>query len=288
MSALRRGLWILFAAGLLVGTLSDERVISLPRQADGWWILTADLHVHSFFGDGALPPWDLRREAERRGLHVLVITNHNQVAPSRLGPWLSARSEGPLLLPGDEVTTPNYHLTAIGVRRDVDWRPPLPDVIEAVHSQGAAAIGAHPGGRSLVAFSLDEALRRLDGIEGLPSSLDLNVPEGRALKAFFDHAAQVNPHMALIGASDFHFVAPVGAHRTYLFARERTEAGVIEAIRSGRTVACDPDGRVDGDGQLLPLVRHDCLATAHGIHGPGPWAKPRRSACGPRCWRWLS
>jgi predicted metal-dependent phosphoesterase TrpH len=264
-------LWILFGASLLVGTLSDERVISLPRQEGGWWILASDLHVHSFFGDGALPPWDLRREAERRGLDAFVITNHNQVATSLIGPWLTARSAGPLVVPGEEVTAPNYHLTAVGVRRLVDWRPPLLDVIEAIHAAGGAAIAAHPAEPGLAAFT-DPVLRRLDGIEGVPSSMEVDTPMGRQLHELFERARRANPHIAYIGGSDFHFVGPIGAYRTYLFARERTEAGVVDAIRAGRTVSCDPRGRVDGAEQLQPMVSHDCAAAAGGLHGPGPWA----------------
>lgn len=34
----------------------------------------------------------------------------------------------------------------------------------------------------------------------------------------------------------------------------RTKAGVLDAIRSGRTLAVDPDGRLTGDSSLIELL----------------------------------
>jgi hypothetical protein len=271
MKRARRAAWILFTVGLTIGTLSDKRTITIPRQQDGFWILVADFHVHSFFGDGALPPWDLRREAERRGLDVIAITNHNQSVTSRFGAWLSSRSPGPMLLPGMEITAPHYHVTTAGTEGDPDWRPSLPAIIDAVHAQGGVAIAAHPGGRTVAAFDDDEVLARLDGIEGtMPVIPSADLP-GRQLEALFGHAVRVNPRISFIGGSDFHFQAPLGAYRTYLLARERTKDGVLDAIRNGRTVACDFKGRANGHEALLRLVRADCAAAGH--HGPERWAR---------------
>ena len=46
------------------------------------------------------------------------------------------------------------------------------------------------------------------------------------------HAA--NPHIAAIGSTDFHTIAPIGLCRTYVFAKTRTRAAILEAIRAGR------------------------------------------------------
>ena len=75
------------------------------------------------------------------------------------------------------------------------------------------------------------------------------------LEAFYARARRVNSDIAAIGSSDFHAMPPViGRCRTYLFVRERTKAGVLDAIRSGRTLAVDGDGRLQGDPSLIRLL----------------------------------
>jgi hypothetical protein len=73
--------------------------------------------------------------------------------------------------------------------------------------------------------------------------------------AFFDRARRVNAGIAAIGSSDFHAFPPeLGRCRTYLFVRARTKAGVLDAIRSGRTLAVDGDGGLTGDPALIQLL----------------------------------
>ena len=65
----------------------------------------------------------------------------------------------------------------------------------------------------------------------------------------------MNPRVSPIGSSDFHATTPALAWcRTFVFARERSADGVLEAIRSGLTVAVDRDGRLYGDPTLVKLI----------------------------------
>ena len=84
----------------------------------------------------------------------------------------------------------------------------------------------------------------------------------RNLLAFYDRARTVHPSIATIGATDFHQVAPVGLGRTYLLAKAATPAAIVDAIRAGRTVACDGIGRVYGPPELVEMVREDCRRDA--------------------------
>jgi predicted metal-dependent phosphoesterase TrpH len=271
VNVLRRFAWILFVGALAVGTASDRRVISLPRMLDGGWIMRADLHVHSFFGDGSLAPWDLRREAERRGLDAIVITNHNRIGTSMFGAWLAGRSPGPLVIAGQEITAPQYHLIAAGTSQNVDWRQPMAAVIDAVHAQHGVAIAAHPGAPNISTYQHDDILRKIDGIEGPPSNADQ--PRAVRVRELFNYAARVHPRIAVVGASDYHFLAPIGAYRTYVLARNPTAEGILDGIRAGRTVACDWRGRSFGDDVLLEAVREDCTAMGHGAYRPDRWSR---------------
>ena len=45
--------------------------------------------------------------------------------------------------------------------------------------------------------------------------------------------------MTAVGSSDDHGLGRIGLCRTYLFARDDSEEGVLEALRAGRTVVCN-------------------------------------------------
>src|SRR4051794_10510665 len=80
--------------------------------------------------------------------------------------------------------------------------------------------------------------------------------------AFHDRARAAHPRIAAIGSSDYHDLAGMGVCRTYLFVRELTVAGIVDAIRGGRTVACDARGQTYGDPDLAKVVGPRCRVEA--------------------------
>jgi hypothetical protein len=241
---------VLLLAGLALGAAAPRAARTSPPVVDGFTILAGDFHVHAFPGDGALTPRRLRDLAADEGLDVLTITNHNQILASHLFP----RDEGPIVLLGEEVTNPDFHLVAVGITHAVDWNQPAVGVVADVHAQGGIAIAAHPE-REFWAGWDQAALAAVDGIEVAHPMLRAQ-PEARGeFEAFFDRALAVNPDVARIGSSDYHVTQRPGECRTYLFVRERSRAGVIDAIRAGRTVARRVDGTLVGDPALVARVR---------------------------------
>jgi predicted metal-dependent phosphoesterase TrpH len=225
--------------------------------------------VHAFVGDGGIPPWTMQRHAEHAGLDVIAITNHNQTLAGRLGRWaaqpssgpLAAQaSSGPLIIPGEEITGRDFHLIAVGIEQAVDWDQSARAAIEQVHAQGGVAIAAHP----LYGFAegYDEtALAGLDGLEAAhPDSLDPTITP--QFEEFYQRTLARNPGVAAIGSSDFHMNGPLGECRTYLFVRERSQAGVVDAIRDGRTVGRCKDEGLRGRAELVRLLEphRDALA----------------------------
>ena len=144
MSVVRGMAVVSVVLGVAIGSLLDLNAPAAKAASAEYQVLAADFHVHTFFGDGALPPWEIAAEAKRRGLDVIAVTNHNQMVAARLGAWLVGRGSGLLLLKGEEITAPNYHLVAIGINRSIGWRSSAADAIAAVHAQGGVAIAAHP------------------------------------------------------------------------------------------------------------------------------------------------
>ena len=250
---------MLFAIGLTVGSMTAGPLVAAPPAVPGYVVMSADLHVHSFPGDGALTPWSIAREASRRGLDVIALTNHNAMWSWRLAHALGWTGGGALLLPGVEVTAPHFHVATVAMRAPVDWRGTVADVVARVHAQGGLAIGAHPTVPRASAYDA-AAFRALDGIESVsPEGEDLS-PRRDPMPEMYRLAVEQHPGIAPIGSSDFHFFAPIGVSRTYVFARERTADSFEEALRAGRTVACDPDGLMKGQAALVAIVRGACAA----------------------------
>jgi hypothetical protein len=244
----RRGLWLagaLYLAALAAGSVTDRPQPPVRRTIAGYDVLAADFHVHMLpHGWAGLSPWDTVVEASRHGLDVVALTPHEQVWQAKVGQWWSRLIGGPLVIVGEEITAPGYHMIAVGLRDAVSSDQPAAGAIDAIHRQGGVAIAAHPYWDAWPAY--DEAARgRLDGTEVVrPESL---VPAWAAeLRAF---AATV-PRAAAIGSSDYHGLNPMGSPRTFVFARGRTEADVMEALRARRTVVFDRD-RAFGDPALV-------------------------------------
>ena len=244
---------VLVLAGLLIGSWNESiPVPAARRSAAGEWILAGDFHVHAFPGDGALPPWALRHEAARAGLDVFTISNHNRVSTGRIARWMSRLSDGPIVIVGQEVTARGFHVIAAGIEERVSWETSPAAVVRAVHEQGGIAIAAHPVRRFWPAWN-DEALGILDGYERAHPVIDIE--KARADLASFDGRIRaLRPDIAAIGSSDFHWTGSIGWCRTYVLARERTAAGVVEAVRAGRTVAADRRGHLYGDPALVNAV----------------------------------
>ncbi len=269
---------VLVLSGIVWGTAHDRLPVREIPLIDGRFLIAGDFHVHAFIGDGGLAPWELRREARRRELDVIAVTNHNQ----RLAAVLAARggdrdSGDPLVLVGQEVTAPRFHIAAAGIEHTIDWRLRASDAIRAVQAQGGVAIAAHPTADSWRAGER-EALSLLDGAEVAHPGVQLSTRGASELAAFFETASASNPSLAPIGSSDFHFGGALGLCRTYLFVDEISERGVLDAIREGRTVAYDARGRLSGD-----LARVQAVRALVALHPP-----PLRADLQSRAASWIS
>jgi hypothetical protein len=254
-----------FVTCISAGTWLDARARRSALRPSHY-VLAADLHIHPYPGDGSLTVQQLRREAKRRGLDVLGVTGHNNMA----GLWIDRLTGGGddevIVLPGQEITAPTFHLIAVGIPEVIDWRLSAAEAMARIHDLGGAAIAAHP-----VPFSWrprdDDTLRMLDGVEvGHPLRV-WSATGGRQLDEFFSRVRTVHASVSPIAATDFHMTAPLGFRRTYLIVTERSASAAIEAIRSGRTVAGDQNGPLLGHPAHVATVEA-YLATGRGIDSP--------------------
>jgi len=175
----------------------------------------ADLHVHTLASDGTAGVMDMIRAAERLGLDVIAITDHERIDAALAGRAM-ARDLGlhVEVIVGEEITTRGGHLLGLFLEERVRPLRSLRDTIAAVHGQGGLAIPAHP----LVPYPLCAQGWVLRGL------LDAGDPRYRpdTIETFnptsfgrYFHARVVrfaDRHgLAHVGSSDAHAVDQVGA-----------------------------------------------------------------------------
>jgi len=262
MTLARFSACVVLVAGLIAGTLADSLPRRTPVRSGEYLILAADFHVHAFPGDGALTAPSLRDEAIRAGLDVIAVTNHNQFVAPRLIPWLRHDPDAPIVIAGEEITHKGYHLIAAGIDRRIDPGRSLSEAIGDIHASGGVAIAAHPG-RDFTGWD-DRALAMVDGTE--VARADTREQDRRDYVDVFERLRRTKPHVAPIGSSDMHTNLGMGESRTFVFARERSAAGVLEAIRAGRTVAINDRGEMFGDPDLVKIIRGHAPAGRADAH----------------------
>ena len=240
---------LLFSA-IGAGTYADRPPPRAIRIAGEYRILAVDLHLHSsMWSDGALTPWGLVLEAQRRGLDAIAITGHDEVFDARIGRRFSRWIGGPTVIVGEEIQSePRYHMIAIGITATVDFRLPAAAAIDAIHAQGGVAIAAHPLKTYWDAWD-QEAMNRLDAAEICHPTIYQRDPAQQEYEAF-----AARGRVAAIGSSDYHGLGAMAACRTFVFAADNTPSAILDAIRARRTVVYGRDGQAYGDPKMIPLA----------------------------------
>jgi predicted metal-dependent phosphoesterase TrpH len=174
----------------------------------------ADLQLHSDLGDGLASPEEILTAAERAGLDVIALTDHDDIRGAYELRELASRRASPVeVVLGAEVTTRSGHLLALWIEEEIPMLGGLAETIARVHAAGGIAIVPHP--LSYLTFSIGEsALRALArrGKECHVDGIELRNPSyaGRVRAA---RAAWLNAHLlgaAVTGSSDAHHADLVG------------------------------------------------------------------------------
>jgi len=240
----------LVLVGMVGGVAFDD---SPPRPAvyrAGYRVLEADFHAHTSWSDGSLSPLGIVRQAGRRGLDVVSVTEHNTVLPSYVARAYSNAVGGPLVMTGEEVTTARFHVIAIGIDTTISPNQPLDAVIADIHAHHGIAIAAHPVRHFWP--SLLPMRDKFDAAEVMhPIAYSARGAEWRwdDMVTFYEEAPVP---LAAIGSSDYHWMSVLGLCRTLVFVREPvTERAVVDAIKERRTVTFDREGKAYGDAALI-------------------------------------
>jgi hypothetical protein len=218
-------------------------------------VVVCDFHTHTIFSDGLVWPTLRVSEAWTGGVDALSITDHIEYRPYRKYTnndhntsyeiaLPAAQSAGLILIRGTEITRTQKtlgHFNAIFVKdvNPIAVDDPKASIVEA-KKQGAFLIWNHPGWAVdttiITEFQADLFKDKLiDGIEVFNNS------------EFYPRVVSwaVDMGLTMIATSDVHGNVESGTLRekgferpvTLVLAREKSEAGIREALDNRRTVA---------------------------------------------------
>jgi hypothetical protein len=266
--------FVLLAISLEAHDVRVRRPLRIPNLP-GFVTLQCDFHTHTVFSDGKVWPDIRSEEAWREGYDAIAITDHVEYQPHRKDlptnherSWEIAAPHGEklgvIVIRGSEITRkmPPGHLNAIFLTsvcplETPEWR----DALRAARAQGAFLFWNHPGWRGQqkdgVARWYPEHSEIFDGglLDGIEVVNDrVYYPEA--------HAWALEKGLTILANSDSHDPVNLawhlseGDHRpvTLVFAKERSEAGLREALFARRTAAWSGPMLVGREELLRPLV----------------------------------
>jgi hypothetical protein len=210
------------------------------------WI-PCELHSHTHHSDGGLPLEEMAREAQRLGLRVVALTDHNTNAGVREIPDAEQKT-GMTILPGMELTTFHGHLLALGTADYIEWRSltraNIGSALDAIHAHDALAGVAHPfnvGSPFCTGCHWDfEGLdwSRVDYLEVWSEANPWTKPKNRLALGLWNDVLNAGHHVTGVSSRDFHVPYPCVPAVTYLGVAS-PEKGLVtavkEALRAGRS-----------------------------------------------------
>lgn len=242
---------------------------------DGYLTLKCDFHIHTVFSDGLVWPSVRAKEAWLEGLDAIAITDHIEYRPHK--DWVVgdlnesykiAKKEGDyfgfIVIQGTEITRskPLGHMNAIFINdaNPMNIEDPL-KAIDIAREQGGYIIWNHPGWpdnkstvypvhEELIKAGKIDAYEAYNYMESYPLTFDWHSEFGLAPMANTDVHETV--------ASNYGSCGP--RPMTLVFAKERSEAGIKEALFAKRTLAFF-HGNLVGNKELLEKLVDASLKT---------------------------
>ncbi len=252
-------------------TRTEFRTPDIPEV----YVLKCDFHTHTVFSDGQVWPSFRIEEAWKNGLDAIALTDHLEYAPHKddlvhdlnrvyeIGEY-SARGYGLIVIRGAEITRdmPPGHLNAIFLKdanalKKETWR----EAVKEAADQGAFIFWNHPGWEKQqpdgIARWYDEHTEMLEKgwMHGIEVVND---------KSYYPNVLEWcnEKNLAFIGNSDIHSTVHIryveDGHRplTLVFAKERSKAGIKQALHAGHSVAYFRDDLIGPDKWLYALFEH--------------------------------
>ncbi|MFF4502803.1 CehA/McbA family metallohydrolase [Streptomyces sp. NPDC001401] len=215
-----------------------------PSRARGrgraWY--RGDCHLHTWYSDGRRTPAEVAALARAAGLDFINSSDHN--THSSHPHWAAEAGDDLLIMLGEEVTTRNGHVLALGTEPGtfVDWRYRARDnrfgrFARLIREAGGLVVPAHPHGTCVgcgwkFGFGEADAVEVWNGpwtpddevtLAEWDNQLVASVREGRGwIPAMGDSDAHRDPDT-------------VGMPQTVVLADDLTREAIQDGIRAGRS-----------------------------------------------------
>lgn len=260
-----------------------------PERAKGrgraWY--RGDCHLHSWFSDGRRTPAEIGALARAAGLDFINTSEHNTHAAH--AHWADVAGDDLLVLLGEEVTTRNGHVVALGTDPGtfVDFRYRARDnrfghYAKAIRRAGGLVVPAHPHATCIGCnwkFGFGEA----DAVEVWNGPY---TPDDEVSLADWDGTLQASPRdrwIPAMGNSDAHRDPDrIGGPQTVVLADDLTREAILAGIRAGRSYVAESSavelsfsatggkGLHAGIGERLPVSPEDEVTVRLDVKGaPG-------------------
>ncbi|MFR0353218.1 CehA/McbA family metallohydrolase [Streptomyces sediminimaris] len=228
-----------------------------PERARGrgraWY--RGDCHLHSWYSDGRRTPAEIAALARAAGLDFINSSDHNTHAAHPH--WASEAGEDLLILLGEEVTTRNGHVVALGTDPGtfVDWRYRARDnrfgrFARQIRRAGGLVVPAHPHATCIgcgwkFGFGEADAIEVWNGpytpddevaLAEWDNLLVASVREGREGR----NGREDRGWIPAMGNSDAHRDPDaVGLPQTVVLAEDLTREAIQAGIRAGRSYVAE-------------------------------------------------
>jgi hypothetical protein len=223
--------------------LPTPRPVYPPERAEGrgraWY--RGDCHLHTVYSDGRRTPAEVAALARAAGLDFLATTEHNTHAGH--GAWADLAGDDLLILLGEEVTTRNGHVLALGTDPGtfVDWRYRAREnrfghFAREIRRAGGLVVPAHPHATCIGCawkFGLGDA----DAVEVWNGPY---TPDDEVSLAGWDAALARGRWTPAMGNSDAHRDPDrVGTPQTVVLADGLSREAILEGLRAGRSYVAE-------------------------------------------------
>ncbi|MFC3572982.1 CehA/McbA family metallohydrolase [Streptomyces yaanensis] len=220
-----------------------------PSRARGrgraWY--RGDCHLHSWYSDGRRTPAEIAALARAAGLDFINTSEHN--THSSHAHWADLAGDDLLIMTGEEVTTRNGHVVALGVDPGtfIDWRYRARDnrwarFAREIRRAGGLVVPAHPHA-TCVGCGWKFGFAEADAVEVWNGPF---TPDDEVTLAEWDNtlvAAVREGHgrwLPAMGNSDAHRDPDaIGSPQTVVLADDLTREAIQEGIRAGRSYVAE-------------------------------------------------
>jgi len=232
-----------------------------------------DFHAHTLHSDAfechepgqpqamrGCQPWEVVEAARAARLDFLAITDHNTTSHHADLATLQEGLASVLLLRGQELTTFHGHANVYGTSAAIDFRlgfrgRTIADVLRDVRAAGGLLSINHPGretGDRCTGCGWDAPETPWGQVEVMEVVNGPTVEGPTAGLEFWHRQLNAGHRITAIGGSDDHAARSlrgrIGRPTTVVWARELSEAALLEGLRTGRAYI-----RTRGEGPAVDL-----------------------------------